>query len=390
MRVAYYSPLPPQRSGIADYSALLLPALRRRLEVVVARRFRPRPRTDVALYQLGNNPEAHGWILQALRRRRGLVVLHEVALHGLVAGLTLGRGDQRAYLKAVEREAGPAGRLAAERALAGLAPPLWETRPEEFPLLREVLDFADGVVVHSAYAEWRVRGTGYEGPVHRIAQPAAPEAPAREARLARPGSPLIGCVGKVNPAKRIPQLLRAFARLRLRFPEALLVVAGEGATTEFVRLRLEALGLVSDEHVLLRDYVPAEEFRALAAGCDVCVSLRWPTMGETSASAIAALAAGTPLVVSDLGWFQELPDSVAAKVPVDEWEVDHLVAVLELLASDRSLREGMAAAGRAYARAELDLERCADAYAAAVRQAAHGSAGDKAVTSAEGAWRAET
>jgi glycosyltransferase involved in cell wall biosynthesis len=33
MKVAYYSPLPPSRSGIADYSALLLPALRERVDV---------------------------------------------------------------------------------------------------------------------------------------------------------------------------------------------------------------------------------------------------------------------------------------------------------------------------------------------------------------------
>src|SRR6266576_3180200 len=40
MRVAYYSPLPPETSGIADYSALLLPALQQRVEVETARRGR--------------------------------------------------------------------------------------------------------------------------------------------------------------------------------------------------------------------------------------------------------------------------------------------------------------------------------------------------------------
>ena len=44
MRVAYYSPLPPERSGIADYSALLLPALERLIDVDVVRRGRTRPR----------------------------------------------------------------------------------------------------------------------------------------------------------------------------------------------------------------------------------------------------------------------------------------------------------------------------------------------------------
>ena len=58
MRVAYFSPMPPERTGVADYSALLLPALRRKLDVEVVRRGRKRaPRgTDVALYHVGNNP----------------------------------------------------------------------------------------------------------------------------------------------------------------------------------------------------------------------------------------------------------------------------------------------------------------------------------------------
>jgi hypothetical protein len=95
MKAAYYSPLPPSRSGIADYSALLLPALLERIDVEIARagRLRRVPKADVALYHVGNDPEAHGWIVEALRRRPGVVVLHELVLHHLVAGITLARGD---------------------------------------------------------------------------------------------------------------------------------------------------------------------------------------------------------------------------------------------------------------------------------------------------------
>ena len=72
MKVAYYSPLPPERSGIADYSALLVPALAERLDLRIARRGRFRPRNvDTSLYHVGNSPEAHGWIVDALRRRPG-------------------------------------------------------------------------------------------------------------------------------------------------------------------------------------------------------------------------------------------------------------------------------------------------------------------------------
>ena len=133
MRVAYYSPLPPSRSGIADYSALLLPALRERMDVVVARpgRFRRAPKADVHLYHVGNDPVEHGWIVEALERRPGVVVLHEFVLHHLVSGITLARGDVEGYCAALEREAGPEGRDLGLAVQQGRIEPLWETRAQD-------------------------------------------------------------------------------------------------------------------------------------------------------------------------------------------------------------------------------------------------------------------
>ena len=59
--------------------------------------------------------------------------------------------------------------------------PLWETRPQDFPLAGEVLDLAAGLVVHSRYVEERAREAGYGGPIWRIPMPAWP-VPARRAR----------------------------------------------------------------------------------------------------------------------------------------------------------------------------------------------------------------
>ena len=155
MKVAYFSPLPPSTSGIADYSALLLPALERLVEVEVVRPGRTRPvgDADVSIYHIGNDPDQHGWIVDALKRRPGVVVLHDFVIHHLVAGLTIGRHDGHAYLAAMEREAGVPGRLLGYGVLEGRVPPLWEVRPQEFPLAGEVLDRATSVIVHSRYVE---------------------------------------------------------------------------------------------------------------------------------------------------------------------------------------------------------------------------------------------
>ena len=157
--------MPPSRSGVADYSALLLPELEQRIDVVVARpgRFRRAPQADVSLYHIGNDPDAHGWIARALAARPGVVVLHEFVLHHLVAGLTLGRGDSRGYLDAMERGHGLPGRLLAFGVTEGRIPPLWETRPEAFPLAGDVLADATGLIVHSAFVEERARAAGFDG-----------------------------------------------------------------------------------------------------------------------------------------------------------------------------------------------------------------------------------
>ena len=77
MKVAYFSPMPPSTSGIADYSALLLPELRKLIDVEVI----SEPRRgmgkgcDIALYHVGNNPEHHGWIVERCPQGRKVATL---------------------------------------------------------------------------------------------------------------------------------------------------------------------------------------------------------------------------------------------------------------------------------------------------------------------------
>ena len=369
MRVSYYSPLPPERSGIADYSALLLPALRRRIEIAVAGRRTPfLRRGDVALYHIGNDPEAHGWIVEALRRRPGVVVLHDFVLHHLIAGLTLGRGNAAGYVEAMERDAGAPGRALAEAVVAGRAPPPWETRAHEFPLAGEILELATAVIVHSRYVERLVRGYGYGGRIWRIPLAFWPLPGVVPADVG--GAPVFGAFGHVNASKRVPQLLRAFSRVRARRPLARLVLAGAVAPHFELGSHVAELGLA--DAVVQEGYVDEPRLWALMAGCDVVVSLRWPTMGETSAVALQALTLGKPLVVSDVGWFSELPDEVALRIPVGDDEVEALAVALETLSDDEELARRMGEAGRDYVRAEHDLERVAEGYAAALEWAAGG------------------
>jgi glycosyltransferase involved in cell wall biosynthesis len=375
VKVAYVSPMPPHHSGVADYSALLVPALKEHVELHVVRRWSrgvPR-RTDAVLYHIGNSAKAHGWVLEMLRRRPGLVVLHEFSLHHLLAESTLIKGDVPGYVNALEQEAGLVGRLLAHGVVDGLVPPLWEASPERFPIVSEVLALAEGLIVHSAYVERRARERGYAGPVWRIPHPAWPDPGVRRADgLVGDRHPVVGCFGNLNLSKRVPLVLHAFATLRRRHPDAVLLLAGDVDPTVELEARLAGLGL-SEGAVVREGRVTERRLWELIASCDVCVSLRRPVRGETSGMAIRALSLGKPLIVTDAGWFAELPPSVAAKLPLDSHEPEILAAFLARLADDDGLRETMASAAREYVRRVHSLERVADLYVAAIEEALGGS-----------------
>jgi glycosyltransferase involved in cell wall biosynthesis len=177
----------------------------------------------------------------------------------------------------------------------------------------------------------------------------------------------------VNSSKRIPELLRAFAGIRRRHADVTLLLVGPTSPGFDLDRRLQRLGLAGDG--LVREgWVDERRLWGLMAGVDICVNLRHPTMGETSGSVIRSLSLGKPLVVSDVGWFSELPDTVGVKVPLDATEVEVLEAALELLLTHDDVRLAMGAAAAALARREHDLERVADLYAAALEEAAGGPA----------------
>ena len=333
------------------------------MDVVVARpgRFRRTPKADVHLYHVGNDPVEHGWIVEALERRNGVVVLHEFVLHHLVSGITLARGDVEGYCAALEREAGAEGRDLGLAVQQGRIEPLWETRAQEFPLAHGVLDAATGLIVHSQYVEGLARDAGYAGPIRQVPMPAWPVPPiVAGADRRQPGDRLLRTCEREQAHPPALLGVRAVARTPTRSTSAArrLVVTEAATDPDSAERRPHGLR-------------PRGRALALLAACDAVVSLRWPTMGETSAAAVRALSVGKPLIVSDVGAFRELPDEVAIKVPVGDGEIEALASAMERAAGN----EAMGGPRWRVAATKHDVDRTADLYAAALRLAVTGSSG---------------
>ena len=87
-KVGYFSPMPPAPTGVADYSAALLPYLRARGPIEL------NPATcDVAIYHIGNNP-LHREIYERAVAEPGIVVLHDATLNHLFLTIF----DQKTYI----------------------------------------------------------------------------------------------------------------------------------------------------------------------------------------------------------------------------------------------------------------------------------------------------
>jgi glycosyltransferase involved in cell wall biosynthesis/SAM-dependent methyltransferase len=370
MRIAFFSPLPPAKSGIADYSATLLEHLREHLEADAftgpAQAFDP-ARYDVCLYQLGNNPDhAHAYI--AALKHPGVVVLHEANLHHLIADLTIKRGDWDAYLSECEYNGG-AGALAYARRVRAL-----EAGPdyERLPMLRRLMERARAVIAHSDYVICQARAAGFEGPMARIPHGAWLPQVDRMAWRARLGveetTPLIGIFGHLKPYKRIPESLRAFKRLLRLRPDAKMILAGEPHPDLPVAQLTRTLGLEANVRIL--GFTPLEQFTGYLAACDIVLNLRYPTVGETSGSMLRALGLGRPALVSEIGAFAEYPDDVCLKVPAGRGEEDVLFEYLNVLVSRPDAGRALGERARAFVERHNNWRTVAAQYAA-VLEAIH-------------------
>jgi len=371
LKVAFFSPLPPARSGIADYSAALLAELRKLVTVEV---FASKPMAfnpaefDVALYQVGNNVH-HDFCYEMALDYPGVVVVHEANLHHLIADITIKRDDWDAYLRAAEHEGGAAALAYAHRVRQLEVGPDYEG----LPMLRRLLAGSKAAIVHSGCVETELRDAGFSGPVARIPHgawiPDASRSEFRDRLGIEVAAPLIGIFGFLKPYKRIAESLRAFRRLVRLHPTAKMILVGEPHPELQLQSLIHSLDLGAYVRVL--GFRPIDEFVGYLAACDIILNLRYPTVGENSGTLMRALGLGKAVIVSEVGSFTELPDTICLKAPVDVTEEDHLFEYLNLLVSRPEVRKELGARARQWVETECTWPKVAQRYAEFLEHVAH-------------------
>jgi len=383
IRVALWTPLPPQKTGIADYVADLLPALTAQWDIEIfidegvlpqrrlSDRYQIFPHTafpareahkpfNLHLYQMGNN-HFHWFIYQQALRVPGVVVLHDVSLAYMLYDALVGR--EAAWDVFIEELRYAEGEEAAAQFTryfnAGDHQGVMQFFSQH-PMLRRLAERSYAFVTHLEYNAERLRKQYPQIPLIRSMHLAVKDpyeeventdAEAWRARLGfTPDEFVVASFGFLQPTKQNDVTIKAFAQLVRTYPQARLVFVGElnssGGYDEYLRSLVRRLGL--SKFVTFTGFVSRQKMLHYLLASDVVVNLRFPSFGEMSASLARAVAAGKPVIVTDLPEWRFLPETFCLRVPPQEGASEQLAEHLSLLAHDHTIRQQMGNAAREY------------------------------------------
>ena len=354
MNLAIITPLPPQQTGIVDYAIGLVSGLKSegfnidlftnidigyiadlhefKIFNIHSINTDCLENYDLVIFHMGNNGDFHLYMLALLKKYGGIVHLHDLVLHHLVARLTYGENNPLAYYEIVEEWYGYKVRSLIEKMILTGALP-WETElVTDLPLFAECLQYADGCIVHSKYAQDEIVNTFPALPVYRVDQ-LYPINIQEDQRV--PGKSVsIGVFGRVDPHKRVDVIIKVLAQLKKENSQRdfhLIIVGSIDAQCEYLHSMITNCDL--DNNVRITGRVSKEEFQTFFADIDLLIALRYPTMGETSAVVMQALQRAIPVIVNDVGWYRELPAQIN-KISIDHPERD-LADILRDLIDNR-------------------------------------------------------
>lgn len=399
--LALISPLPPQQTGIASYSAELLPYLSPFFDltlVVDQPELDPRlsnaypcldPLTfsrqaeefDYLLYQVGNSL-FHAYQFALLPHHPGTVVMHDYYLFDAVwwleesamkpAALNQQLYEDHGYHALVDhKEASYYGRGA-----------------EQYPVNGLATQNAGGIIYHSAYArslaeQWH---KGQMAPTfiipHLRQLPAAFDKQAvRTALGIKDNEIVIASFGGINPKKLTHLLLDAFMgeietpanaiSRQITSPVRLLLVGTQHGGKYGDQLAQWIKRHPEGHRVKITGYVSRDEYEAWLQAADIAVQLRTRSRGETSGAIFDAMGYGVAVIANAHGSSAELPAHSLWLLPdaAEEMLVAPLRDALYILSADKDAREQLGQAGRDYVAADLAPETVAQQYRQAIIEA---------------------
>jgi glycosyltransferase involved in cell wall biosynthesis len=355
--VGFHSPLPPARTGVADYAAALLRALRERGDV------RPdASQADVHLYHIGNN-QLHRAIYQQAIAHPGVAVLHDAVLQHLF----LGSLSEAAYVDEFAFNYGEWNRDRGVQLWRDRAASATDERYFRYPMLKRIATRSRAVIVHNQGAAAMVRKHSPQANIITIPHLFDPPPPldlaaALEFRraLAIPlDAYLFGVFGYLRESKRLLQILRVFDQLRHAHPRVALLVAGDIISSDLDRA---CRPLLATPRIYRVPHLSERDFWIAASAIDACLNLRAPAAGETSGIAIRMMGIGKPVLLTDSPENSAFPKGSFLPIPQGVAESATLFDYMGILSQDHMLTSDIGRLAAAHIASEHSIQRVSDLY----------------------------
>ena len=392
-RLAVWAPLPPEQTGIADYTVDLLAGLSREADVEVFvndgflpdidlmtryrvhehhafDRRRAQAGFDAVIYQLGSS-FFHWYMHDAMPRHPGIVVLHDLSWSHLLYAHSELHGETEDFRDELARLEGSLALRCFDAIQSEGPPSLREEFLDVHPMLGRIAT-SPAVIVPFEGArrelEARYPGARVRTVVMGVADPYTGP-PWRDWVVARHHLRLtdrafvVGVFGIVHQSKRVEAVIAAFPAVMARHPDAVLLVVGRAHDLRY-RAQLEdvARQVGVEASVRFLGEVDRRTFDGALVACDVVVNLRESTVTHLSATLMRALAAGRPVIASDVPGWDFLPIDACLQVPAGDEAVPVLADHLCRLGGDPVLRRRMGEAARRYFEQEATVEVMARRY----------------------------
>jgi glycosyltransferase involved in cell wall biosynthesis len=365
MKIAMFSPLPPKKTGVALYTKNMVHSLKNNVEIDLFDTDYPFSRLnetnvydyasnkvalgklhdyDLIVYHIGNNPHFHLSIYKVLSNNPGAVILHDAVIYFLIAGQ-----NYYAFIKDFfinygfyrMREISKIKKCCAENNL------LTYPHPERYPLLKTVINNAKAIIVHSQTAKNIVLSYGYKNEIYLIPfliyQDVLNCDLSSNALIAyrqklniKQNDIVIGLFGLIGQTGRFGIIFKALAKIKKIINFKLLRVGAE--LTQDMEKQINQYDL--QDNIISTGYLESNnDYFSIMNLSDFVINLRYPSMGETSSILTQAMFLAKACIVTNDGWFSELPDDVVLKIPYGEAELEALIEAILTLSRDKEYRD---------------------------------------------------
>ena len=349
-KLLYVSPFWPKRSGISEYSEILIEGLneffditlviddykinskkiKEKYNIITYKNDTVLPNYDFVLYNFGNNPEYHSYMYDMIIKYPGHVILHDYVLYYLTVGYYSQKN--KLFQKIYEMEGVHGMQIIKDSLKENQTNDLLQHKniASYLPLNKEILGLAKGIFVHSLYTKNMIEkflGIDRVFVIPHVNTLSNTQNISRSNDFLnrkyniKKGSYIIGAVGFIGPTKQNELTCLAVKEYNKRHNDKIYyVMIGDGNYVDHLL----------DDYIIKTGFLENEDFYRAIHSCDLIMNLRYPYNGESSSTLIQCMSMGKPCVVTDIGWFSELPDDTVIKIPIDI-SLDVFVNLIERL-----------------------------------------------------------